>query len=99
MFNGVLFVLHPIVMGILAQQKYRKTGILWALLTLSLDVVAGLFNDSVMSSPGFSDQIHGGTAETVQLATTLAFAILTFGVVTAVVWGILATLPKPQART
>jgi hypothetical protein len=93
MLLALLFA-QPLIIGIVAQKIFKRTGIIWALIAFSLNVALGLFLDNaIKTNPRWNiDAEYRANINTI--GHEIAFILMTVGVCTVFVLIVLSTLPK-----
>jgi len=90
MFYALAVLLQIIGIGALAQVWKKRTGAVWALIALALDVAGALFLDNAIASrPG---------PRPVSLGHDIAFAVMVLGASTILCVIVIATLPRRPAQ-
>ena len=87
----VAIVVQAILIGWLAQAKFEKTGVVWALVALGINIAIVTFLDMARSNnPAlmYQDRSSG--------SYELGMLVMTMGISTALMLIVLYTLPKPK---
>ncbi|PWR18378.1 hypothetical protein DKG74_19175 [Zavarzinia aquatilis] len=88
---AIMVLAQVIGLGVLAQKKFRRVGVIWSLIAAALDLgllalISAAKGPQLSGAGGISDQARDLTA-----------LLLTVGPSTLVVLGVLATLPNNKA--